>query len=201
MCWDPHLLASALNFYCLRILTCVLFFAVRYSSNPLAKRHHFGHVGGPDSDIVSSLRRTISAFTGKNRERQTKLSQASSLTLRELITNGRFESNACTLLRKLNFLFRDSVDKDAEMMYDGNYKWLHQLGERRFFLPIMERMFSLSFIQSTSLHRLMKWELKKEQSGVSLGWISHHTTIPAGYGRNVVGLLSGSLCWPKGPSP
>ena len=163
---------------------------MRYSSNPLPKRRYFGHVGGPDPDIVSSLRRIVPAFTGKNRERQTKLSQASSLTLRELITDGRFESNARTSLRKPDFLFGNSVDEDAEVMYNGSYKWLRWLGERCFFLPDMERMFSLSSIQSISLHRSMQWELTKEQSGVSFRRISHHITILAGHGRNVL-----DSCW------
>ena len=64
-----------------------------------------------NSDIVSGLNRTVPVFTKKARERQTKLSQISSQTFRELITDGRFESDACTLLRKLNFLFRDSVNE------------------------------------------------------------------------------------------
>ena len=72
----------------------ILFFAVRYILILLAKRCHFGHVGGPDPDIISVLSRTVLAFIGKNREQQTKFSQASSLTLRELITDGRFESDA-----------------------------------------------------------------------------------------------------------
>ena len=114
---------------------------MRYSSNPLAKRRHFDHVGGLDTNIISNLIRTESVFIGKNRERQTNLSQASSLTLRELITDGRSES--ITLLRKPDFLFRDSVKENAKVMYDGNYKWLRRLGEQRFFLPDMERMFSV----------------------------------------------------------
>ena len=95
---------------------------MKYFSNPLAKSHHFGHVGGPDPDIVSGLNRTVPAFTEKNRERQTKLSQASSLTLWKLIIDRRFESDAHTLLRKPDFLFEDSVDEDAEVMYDDSYK-------------------------------------------------------------------------------
>ena len=81
------------------------------------------------------------------------------------------------MLRKPNFLFGDSVNEDAEVMYDGSYKWLRQLGERHFFLPDMERMFSLSSIQSMSFHRSMKWKLTKEQSEVSLGQISHHAAL------------------------
>ena len=95
-------------------------FAVRYSSDPLVKRRYFGHVGVPDPNIIFNLRRTVLAFTGKSQERQIKLSQASSLTPRELITDGRFELNARTLLRKLDFLFGDSVDEDAEVMYATN---------------------------------------------------------------------------------
>ena len=40
-----------------------------------------------------------------------------------------------------------------------------------------------------------RWSGNWERSiqGVSFGWISHHTTIPVGHDRNVVGLLPGSL--------
>ena len=129
--------------------------------------------------------------------------KASSLTLWKLIIDERFELNAHTLLRKPIFLFGDSVNEDVEVMYDGGYKWLRQLGEHRFFLPDMERMFSLSSIQSMSLHRSMEWELTKEQSGVSLGRISHHTAIPAGHIKNIIGLLPSSLKaeYPIGETP
>ena len=90
--------------------------------NPLAKRYHFGHVGGSDPNIVSDLNRTVPTFTGKNRERQTKLSQSSSLTLRELITDGRFELDVRTLLIRSDFLFGDSINEDAEVMLDSSYK-------------------------------------------------------------------------------
>ena len=54
-------------------------------------------------------------------------------------------------------------------MLDGSYKWLRWLGERSFFLLDMEMMFSLSSIQSMSLHRPMEWDLTEEESEVSLG--------------------------------
>jgi len=88
-------------------------------------------------------------------------------------------------------------------MLDSRYKWIRQLGECRFFLPDMERMFFLSSIQSISLHRSIEWDLTEEKSGVSLGWISHHTTVPLGYDRNVVGQLPSSLKteYPIGETP
>ena len=46
---SPRLGFNTCSFLLLQILTlCFLLFAVRYSSNPLAKRRHFGLVGGPD---------------------------------------------------------------------------------------------------------------------------------------------------------
>ena len=78
--------------------------------------------------------------------------------------DGRLESEARSLFKKLDFLF-------AELMLDGSYKWLRRLGERRFFLPDMERMFFLSFIQPLSLYRSMEWDLTEEQSKASLGQI------------------------------
>ena len=139
------------------------------------KRRHFGYVGGPDSDIISGLNRTVPVFTGMDRERQTKLSQARSLTLQDLNTDGRFESDARTLLRKQDFLFGDSINEDADVMLDGSYKWLHRVGEHRFFLSDMEMLFSLLSIQLMSLHRPMEWDLTEKQSKVPIRQISHHT--------------------------
>jgi len=61
-------------------------------------------------------------FTREKRERQTKLSMASMLTLRGLLSDGQFKSGSQTLLRKLDFFFGDSINKDEEVLYDGNYK-------------------------------------------------------------------------------
>jgi len=73
-----------------------------------------------------------------------------------LITDGRFELDARSLLKKLDFLFEDSINEDVEVMLNDSYKWLRQLEECRFFHPDMKRMFSLSSIQSMSLHRLIE---------------------------------------------
>ena len=105
----------------------------------------------------------------------------------------RFESDARSFLRKPNFLFKDSINDDVEVMLDDIYKWLRRLGEHRFFLPYMEMMFSLSSIQSMSLYRSMEWDLIEEQSGVPLGQISHYKAVLADHDRNVVRLLLGSL--------
>ena len=106
------------------------------------KRRHFGHVGGQDLDVVSKYDKTVLAFTRKNKERRVKLSKESSQTHRVLITDGRLELEALSLLKKPEFLFRYSIDEDVEVMLDDSYKWLRQLGERRFFISDMKRMFS-----------------------------------------------------------
>ena len=69
----------------------------------------------------------------------------------------------------------------------------HRLGERRFFLPYMERMFSLSFIQLLSLWRSMEQDLIEDQSKVSLGQILHHTAVPVDLDKDVIGLMLVSL--------
>ena len=60
------------------------------------------------------------------------------LTFRELLSDGRFELDSRTLLRKPGCFFDDSINEEEEIMYDGNYKWLRQIGNQRFFLPNME---------------------------------------------------------------
>ena len=127
---------------------------MRYASNLLTKKNHFGH-GGVDSNLLFSLQKIILAFTGTNKEHQVHLTKGAASTLRELISDARFESNNRRLFRKPVFLFGDAIEKDEEILFDGNYKWLHQIGEHRFFLPNMEQMFQLSYLQSMSLPRYM----------------------------------------------
>ena len=78
------------------------------------------------------------------------------VTLREIISDELFETDSRTPLRKPAFLFGDAIDEDDRMLHDRDYKWLSQIGDRRFFLPNMERMYSLSYLQHMSIHRTME---------------------------------------------
>ena len=60
------------------------------------------------------------------------------------MTNGRFESDTRIALRKTDFFFDDAITEDDRFLYFGDYKWLSQIGDRRFFLPNMERMYPLA---------------------------------------------------------
>ena len=57
------------------------------------------------------------------------------------MTSGQFESDTRVVLKKPDFFFGDAATKDDRVLYDGDYKWLRQIGDRRFFLPNMERMY------------------------------------------------------------
>ena len=81
------------------------------------------------------------------------------LTLREIISDGQFESDSRALLRESNFFFGDSIEEDEAAFYDGDYKWLHQIGNRTFFLPNMEWMYPLAYLQHMFMCRTMDWEL------------------------------------------
>jgi len=84
--------------------------------------------------------------TGKSKERKERITKASMLTLREIISNGLFESDSYTPLRKPGFFFGDAIEEDDRILYDGDYKWLCQIGDRGFFLPNMERMYPLFYL-------------------------------------------------------
>ena len=126
---------------------------MRYLLNSLTKRNHFGHIGGASPNFLFSLRKTVYAFTGTNEEGQAYLIEGTALIMQKLISDGRFESLNRRLLKKLVFLFGDAIDKNEEVLFERNYKWLCQIGDRRLFLPNMKWMFSLSYLQSISLHR------------------------------------------------
>ena len=74
------------------------------------------------------------------------------LTLQEIISDGLFESNSHVLLRKLDFFFGDLIEEDETVLYDG---WLCQIGNRRFFLPNLERMYPLAYLQHMSIRQSM----------------------------------------------
>jgi len=125
------------------------------------------------------------------------------LTLRVIISNGRFESDSRALLRKPDFFFGDSIEEDEVTLYDGNYKWLRQIGDRRFFLLNMERMYPLAYLQHMSVRQIMDWDLVKPYSRVSLGKIGVHEAYTIGHGRCVLGLHPGLVRteYPMGETP
>ena len=94
--------------------------------------------------------------TGKSKERKDRISKAHMLTLWEIISDGLFESDSHALLRKPDFFFSDAITKEDRILCDGDYKWLRQIGDRRFFLSNMERMYLLSYLQHISVHRAME---------------------------------------------
>jgi len=127
------------------------------------------------------------------------ISKDTMLTLRKIISDGQFESNSRALLRKPDFFFNDSIEEDEVALYDGNYKWLCQIGDRKFFLPNMERIYPLSYLQHMSVHRIMDWDLVKPYSGVSLGKLGIYEAYSIGHGRGVLGLQPG-LVWTEYPT-
>ena len=97
---------------------CFLLFIVRYSLNPLTKKNHFSHIGGADPNVLFSLQKITPIFTGTSEERQARLTRGSVSALRELISDGRFESVNRHLLRKPVFLFGDAIDENEEVLFN-----------------------------------------------------------------------------------
>jgi len=91
------------------------------------------------------------------------------MTFQEIMTNEGFESDTCIVLRKPDLFFGDAITEEDRVLHDGDYKWLCQIGDMRFFLPNMERMYPLAYLQHTSVHCTMEWDLSKSISSVSLG--------------------------------
>ena len=102
--------------------------------------------------------------------------------------DGWFESNTHVTLKKPDFFFGDAFAKDDWLLYDRDYKWLHQIGDKKFFFPNMERMYLLVYLQHMSVRRTMEWDLSKSISGVSLGKLGINEAYTAGHGNDVFGL-------------
>ena len=121
--------------------------------------------------------------TSKSKERPSQISNASMLTLQEIISDGRFKSDSRALLRNPDFFFGDSIEEDEVALHDGDYKWLRQISNRRFFLPNMERIYPLTYLQHMSVCRTMNWKLARPISEVTLGKIGTREAFTIGHGR------------------
>ena len=113
------------------------------------------------------------------------------LTLREIISDRLFESDSRALLRKPGFFFGDAITEEDRILCDGDYKWLPRIGNRRFFLPNMERMYPLSYLQHMSVHRMMEWDLSRFVSSVSLGKLGTKEAYSVCHRKDVFGLFPG----------
>ena len=72
------------------------------------------------------------------------------------MTNGRFESDTRISLKKSDFFFDDAITEDDRILYDEDYKWLRQIRDRRLFLPNMERMYPLAYLQHMSVRHAVE---------------------------------------------
>ena len=119
------------------------------------------------------------------------------------MTNGRLDYDTRIILKKPDFFFGDAITEDDRVLYDGDYKWLYQIEDRRFFLLNMEGMYHLAYLQHTSVRRAMEWDLSKSISGVSLGKLGANEAFPVGQGRDVFWLHRGLVRveYPTGETP
>ena len=107
------------------------------------------------------------------------------------MTDADFETDSRILLKKSVFFFGDNIGEDGHILHDGDYKWLRQVGGRKFFLPNMERMYPLSYLQHMSVPRIMAWEIARPVPEVSLGTLGSRKVYNVGYEKEVFGLFPG----------
>ena len=110
-------------------------------------------------------------------------------TLREVMTDGRFESAKQSLMKKPAFFYDDSIP-DSDKALDGRYKWICMVDDKHLFLPDMDRMYPLIYLQPMSIPRLVNWDLTKSQGGVMTGSLINRSARPQG-SQVILGLQPG----------
>ena len=78
------------------------------------------------------------------------------------------------------------------IFYDRD--WLRQIGNRRFFLPNMELIYPLAYLQYMPVRQTMDWELVKPIPKIFLGKIGACEDFTVVHGRDYWGC---SLDWSK----
>ena len=99
---------------------------MRYSSDPLSKKCHFGHVGGADRNLTFVLQKTAPVTIDKSKGRREKISKVDMRTLWEIMTDADFETDSRIPLKKPVFFFGDNIGEDDDILHDGDYKWLRR---------------------------------------------------------------------------
>jgi len=75
--------------------------------------------------------------------------------------NRRLEPDTRITLKKTDFFFGDAIAEDDRILYDRDYKWLRQIGDRRFFLFNIERTYPLAYLQHVLVYCSIEWDLSK----------------------------------------
>ena len=73
---------------------CPFLFAAPHLTTSLAKTRHFGHVGGADRDLTFVLQRTVPVTADQSQAREKRLSNVDMRTLRVLMTDAAFTTDA-----------------------------------------------------------------------------------------------------------
>jgi hypothetical protein len=172
---------------------CLFLFPAPNPTAALAKLRHFGHVGDANRNLTFVLQRTVPVTADQSQAREERLSNVDRRTLRVLMTDAVFTTDAGIELEKPAFLFGDRIHDDRDRAYDGNYKWLREIKGGRFFLPDMDRMFPLFYFQHMSVPRKMEWDLAPYVPEITLGELgSHKVHRHDSHDRSVIGLFPGS---------
>ena len=77
------------------------------------------------------------------------------MTLREVMTDSRFESEKRALMKKPQFFYGDPIPDHDNDVFEGKYKWIRVIADQYLFLPDMDQMCPLIYLQPMSIPRSM----------------------------------------------
>ena len=126
--------------------------------------------------------------------REKKLSNVEMRTLRVLMTDAAFVTDDGIQLEKPAFFFGDHIHDGGHHVHEGTYTWLRQIGGRRFFLPAMDRMYPMFYLQHMSVPRKMEFDLARYAPEITRGDLGSHFQVHRldGHDASVIGLFPGS---------
>ena len=78
--------------------------------DPLSEWHHIGHEGGLNRNVRFNLHQIAPVFAGKDKDQNAQLTRCNALTFREIISDGKIQSEDRKLIWKPVFFFGDTID-------------------------------------------------------------------------------------------
>ena len=129
---------------------------VHYAPGP--SNSLFGTVGGMDENMRFQFQGQTSLFSERSStERDTLILKADERVTRSVLTTAPLEDHNRRAHQKSEFMFEDAAPDTDQQLIAGKSQWIFNMEGEKYYLPTSRRHFPLSYRQSVTVPRKMKW--------------------------------------------
>ena len=104
-----------------------------------------------------------------SQERDALILQAGECVTRSILCTAPLEDHNRVVYRKPDFMIGDATLDTNQQLLAGEGQWLFNMEGKKHYLPLSKRHFSISYFQSITVPRKMKWAVTQSTDSVHIG--------------------------------